>query len=192
MKGIVLAGGKSSRMGTDKCLLKYDNQTFIQKAASLLQSICQDIVVSSPNKHFEKFDLDVVVDEFSDIGPIGGIYSALKHSDSETNIIIPCDVPLLNKDLLLFLLSKSHKFEIVVPVFHQKIEPLVGIFKKSIVKIIQKNIEEKKYKISEILKQARTNFIEIEPQMPFYDTNLFLNINRPEDYQKFLEIKKSL
>ncbi len=182
--GIVLAGGKSSRMGFDKCFLEYKNITFVERALKLLSNISDKIILSSNNHLFEKFKAEIVSDLFKDIGPISGIYSSLLKSKTETNILIPCDLPYLTTELLNFLLNKSADFDAVVPVFNQKAEPLVGVYKKSLLPKIEEKIIQKQYKILSLLENSKTLFFPIHKNLDFYSENLFDNINTIEDFEQ--------
>jgi len=182
--GIVLSGGKSLRMGFDKCFLKYKNKTFIQNAVDLLESVSDKILLSSNNPDFEKFNCQIVKDLYSSIGPIGGIYSALKKSNSEINIVIPCDLPHLTVDLLNYMLSKIDNYDVVVLVFNNKVEPLVGIYRKRILQNVEKSIKSKNYKILSLLENVNTLFLPITEDYSFYSDNLFDNINTKDDFEK--------
>lgn len=185
--GIVLAGGKSSRMGSDKCILEHNNSTFIQNAITLISSVSDDILLSTNNSEFMKFGYQIVPDLFSGIGPLSGIYSSLLKSKTEINIIIPCDLPNISVELLNFLLSNIGEFDAVIPVFDHKVEPLVGVYKKGVLPFIEKSINDKEYKILTMLKNANTLFIPITSSNSFYNTNLFKNINTIDDYKEILD-----
>ena len=184
--GIVLAGGKSSRMGVDKCLLKMNDFTFIEKAANVLSNICDNILLSSNRDEFQKFGFDLVKDIYSDIGPLGGIHASLQKSKTETNIIIACDLPFLTADLLTFLLAKSDSFDAVVPVFEGKVETLAGVYKKVLLPEIEEQINQKQYKILSLLESVNTLFLPISKSLYFYSDNLFRNINTMEDYESLI------
>ena len=126
--GIILAGGKSTRMGTDKCFLDFRGETFIQRSINLLSTITKTIIVSSNNEAFKSFGFSVVEDEIKNIGPIGGIYSCLKHSPNTVNLLIPCDLPFLSAALLKYLLDFAEFYDAVVPVYNDKVEPLLAVF----------------------------------------------------------------
>ena len=179
--GIVLSGGKSSRMGFDKCLAKYKNKYLIEYAIEALEPITKKILISSQKQEHFQFGYKLIEDIFLDCGPIAGIYSTISESETETNIIVPCDMPFISNDLLRFLLENKKQYDAVIPVFNDKIEPLVGVFSKNILPIIKKRIELKQYKILSFLQEINTNFINVDTNMPFYNQKLFTNINLLKD-----------
>ena len=102
--GVILAGGKSSRMGTDKGLLELNGKPLIQYAIDTLKSIGLEIIIISNNSDYEQFGFPVYPDIIPDKGPIGGVYTALSYSSTEKNLIVSCDTPFLSKKLLNYLI----------------------------------------------------------------------------------------
>jgi len=187
--GIILAGGKSSRMGTDKCFLKTNNQTFLEKTIKIIEAFTTNILISGENKKFKHLGYDIITDEYKDCGPIGGIFSALKYSKSEVNIIAPCDMPYLNADLFKFLISKLDNYDAVVPIFKDKVEPLIIVLRKRTIDILEEQIKSRKFKILTFIEKINTRFVEINSDLSFYSDYLFDNINKPDDLEHYLKNK---
>ncbi|MBN2891222.1 MAG: molybdenum cofactor guanylyltransferase [Bacteroidales bacterium] len=179
--GIILAGGKSKRMGKDKCLVKLGNKLLIQNTIDAFKPIVDTIIISSNREEHTQFGYKTFKDEFSDCGPIGGIYTALKNSQTEINIIAPCDMPFINYSLFKFLLENKKNFDAVIPVYKGKVEPLTGVYSNNILEIIKKQIKTGKFKILTLLESINTNFVEINSTLSFYSDKLFTNINYLED-----------
>ncbi|MCF6240761.1 MAG: molybdenum cofactor guanylyltransferase, partial [Bacteroidales bacterium] len=91
--GIILCGGKSKRMGSNKALLQLNGKCIINYVTELLSNFCNEIIISTNSHELAFLKTELVADEFQTIGPIAGIYSALKHSKTEKNIILSCDTP---------------------------------------------------------------------------------------------------
>jgi len=103
--GIILAGGKSSRMGTDKGFVLYKNKSFIQHIIEALQPLVDEIIIVSNNPDYDIFGLKRVSDLIENAGPLAGVYTGLDYSETENNLVISCDVPLINSETLTLLID---------------------------------------------------------------------------------------
>ena len=186
--GIILAGGKSRRMGSDKGLMMFKNKTLVENAIDILKPLCNEIIISSNNDEYKKFGFSVVNDVIKDIGPIGGIYASLLKSKTLYNIVIPCDMPFITTDLLLYMLEFTREsFDVIVPVSEKGLEPLTVVISRNILPTIEEQIESNNLKIKNLYHKSNLKTIEIQQNSPLYKPNLFDNINRPEDYNKILK-----
>lgn len=186
--GIVLSGGKSSRMGTDKCLLKLHNKTFVEIQTDILSKVCNQILISANNTDKYNFlNYSIVKDEFHNCGPISGIYSSLKKAENLFSLIISCDTPNLNIDFLNYLISNIGDFDAIVPIFNNKTYPTTAIYSKNCLKIIEQSIKNKNYKLINLLEKLNTKFLEINKDEMFYNNLLFANINTVEDYKNIIK-----
>src|ERR1035437_7677768 len=95
LNGYILAGGKSSRMGTDKGLLVFNKKTIIQHVIAQLKPVVKEVIIVSNNRDYEKFGVKVIADIIKNIGPAGGIHAALSHSNTNHNFIVSCDMPFI-------------------------------------------------------------------------------------------------
>ena len=176
--GIIIAGGKSSRMGTDKAFVNYNNKTLIEYAVSVINPVVDTIIISS-NKPNKIKGFKVVSDIYKNIGPVAGLYSCLKVTQTEANIIIPCDTPKLTTVLYKQLLTEYQKQKNIVAVVPRlpdgKIEPLIGVYSKSILFEIENSIAVGDYKLVNLLSKINTKYIDIT------DIEQFKNINTPAD-----------
>ena len=147
--GIILAGGASSRMGKDKGLCEFKGKSLVLYAIEALVPICGTILISSNNtEDYQKFGFDVVVDKHKNIGPIGGIYSSLSRSSTQHNLVISCDTPFINIQLLEYVLANSSDHDIVVPEHgNSYIEPLAGYYSTSIISVLEYAIKVKDFKL---------------------------------------------
>ncbi len=185
--GIVLAGGKSSRMeGADKGLIYFKGKHLIEYSLELLSTLCETIYVSSKFERYRAFGYGLIKDEISEIGPVGGIYSALNVSQTDINIFLPCDAPFLNKELLEYLLKEIENHDAVVPVTDDNTHSTILVIKKACKNIIFEEIEKNNYKLMFPLKRCKTKFVEIKESMPFYNKNLFANLNSFADIKALL------
>lgn len=177
---IILAGGLSKRMGTDKALLELDGQTLLERAIELCKPFSSELLISSNHQAHTTFGYPVIEDEIKDCGPIGGIYSCLKHSSNDWNLVLSVDTPFIQIDFIEFLKEETHNFEVVVPVHEGKKEPLIAFYHKSALPKIRTRIEDGNYKLHFLLQQLNTNFVESGEWLEKYP-KLFQNLNSPED-----------
>jgi molybdenum cofactor guanylyltransferase len=178
--GIVLAGGKSSRMGTDKGLLLYKGKKLVEYSIDLLKMYCNELIISTNNPEYEQFGIPVHADKFPGKGPAGGIFSALKESSGDWNLVLACDMPFLNRPLMDVLLSNLVNCSGVVPVHDGLIEPLAAVYHKSIEVTLTKAFKENHLSMHHVLNSAKVNFLPVEnllKEFPF----LFTNLNKLSD-----------
>jgi molybdopterin-guanine dinucleotide biosynthesis protein A len=180
--GIILAGGKSSRMRTDKGLQKLCGKPLISYSIKALSVICRTIIISTSSDAYQSFGYKTVADEIPGIGPIGGIYSALKQSKTEKNLVLSCDLPFASKELLSFILKSSEGYKVAVPwQGNQHYEPLCGFYHLSILDQIQEFIQNGNYKLPDLFEKIAINRLVINNELDFYTEKLFLNVNSKHD-----------
>jgi len=183
--GIILAGGKSSRMNTDKGLVLFKDQPLIQYSINVLKEVCDQILISSNTDAYDRFGYQVVPDEIKDIGPVGGIYSCLKASGTHDNIILSCDTPFISLEFLHYLLKNNQHALVAVPWFgNDKYEPISAYYHKKFASVLAENIERGNYKIPEIYKNVAVNKLRLTQEHGFYSDRLFYNINSLKDIEK--------
>jgi molybdenum cofactor guanylyltransferase len=182
--GIILAGGKSRRMGMEKGLALFKGQPLIHWAISILKEACSEILISSNSDCYDYLGYKVVHDVEKDSGPMGGIYSSLIESKNSKNIVLSCDMPFITSEIFQCLSGKISDAWICVP-WHESdhYEPLCGIYMKESLPDMKLFMDVKNYKLPEFF--ARTNFralsiTEIHPGLP---DNYFMNINSPSDLE---------
>jgi molybdopterin-guanine dinucleotide biosynthesis protein A len=128
----ILCGGKSTRMQAEKGLVLYKGKPFIRWIIEAIIPITSKIILVTSNRDYSLLGLPMIEDTISNKGPVGGIYTALKHSKSDRNLILSCDVPKITTELLLGLIDESEKKEGSVTFLSdgKNDYPLIGIYKK--------------------------------------------------------------
>jgi molybdenum cofactor guanylyltransferase len=183
--GIVLAGGKSSRFGSDKAMANWNGKRLIENAIDILHPVCHKVIISSNNPEYSFTGCEVCPDELPIQAPMIGIYSCLKRSQTEINIILSCDIPLIPTALLKHLIEKSPGYDAIIPKHgNDQMEPLCGIYKRSLIPNLEKFIEDENYSLKYLLKFSATLFVQINPSLSFFYKDLFVNINTMEDFGK--------
>ncbi|MGD0403154.1 MAG: molybdenum cofactor guanylyltransferase [Candidatus Acidiferrales bacterium] len=185
--GYVLAGGKSSRMGVDKALLEIDGVSLIGRAARLLQSITGDPTIIASTSLYSSLGTKIVTDDWPGHGPLGGMATALRVSQTPWNLIIACDLPYLTKAWLDFLIERAlkSKADAVVPMNERGPEPLCAMYHKSAENRIRSAVEGGVHKVTDSFPRLRVEYVEPREWKAFASEGLlFKNVNSPADYEE--------
>lgn len=177
--GIILAGGKSKRMGTDKGLLPYKGKLLISYSIDLLSQFCSPILISTNSSDYDSLGYQTVNDIHKNKGPISGLYSCLLQSKSKINICLPCDTPDLSPNIIERLIEESDGNTCIVP-FTNAPEPLISLYPSSIIETLGKMLEQGVYKMTEIYTRFPTKFIQFNDDLSIMN-NDFRNVNTPKD-----------
>jgi len=196
---IILSGGKSLRMGTNKSFFFIFDKTIIERMRDLLQSIFKDVILITNEPGDYKFlDLPIYEDAFRHRGPLAGIHSGLKHSKNNLNFIISCDLPFMIKEMINYLIEYKTDKLITVAKADGFIQQLAGKYSKECLspadKILKevvnnenRNVVQKKRKcnVLSLIDIVGAEIISAE-SLPFYSEDLYFNMNRTEDYNLLL------
>jgi molybdopterin-guanine dinucleotide biosynthesis protein A len=186
LTGIVLTGGKSSRMGAPKALLSLFGDLLINNAIRTLQGVADYIRIIGPKTEYSAFGA-VSEDIYKDCGPLGGIHAGLRASRTELNLVIAVDMPFLTQKLLRHLTrrAQSHELMVTVPRIGGYTQPLCALYRRSFAAVAEKSLSEGHYKIDPLFDRASTLYIqEDELRSEGFDVSLFQNINTPEDFSR--------
>ncbi len=182
MTGIILAGGKSSRIGKNKALLKIGEKQIIKLIVEKLRIAFGNVlVVANSSFDYQFLGVRIVQDIVSGKGPLGGIYTGLVTSQSEYNFICGCDMPFLNVNLLRFMSSQIDDSDIIVPVVKGFVEPLHSIYAKRCLPAIRSHLEAENLKVKNFFPEVTCKYLP-EAKTNKYDPKLlsFFNVNTPK------------
>lgn len=174
---IILAGGKSSRMGQDKGLMLLNGKPMVEHVIETAKQITTEIIIVANNDDYKKFGLPIFKDDYQDKGPLGGIYTGLKNSLTEYNLILSCDIPFVKKDLLQFIISESSENDITVAAFKDKTHPLIAVYRKTCESVVKSCIEQNELKVLNLFKKLNTKQVDVS----HFDSSNFRNINSEND-----------
>ncbi len=184
MSAAILAGGRSSRMGTNKALLTSDGKTFIEQIAKELLSVFNEVVIISDLKEqYEFLKLPVYEDIYKNRGPIAGIHSAMHHTKHENLFIASCDIPCINKDLIWYLLEARQEEAVTIFSVENVPQPLVGIYHSKILPIIEEKLQSYQLSVLKLISEVRSSVIPF-PWSGEYPHGL-VNVNTPEEYIQY-------
>lgn len=185
---IILAGGKSSRMGgEDKSFLLVHNIPIIQHIINQLENHFDEIIIGTNNiNDYARFKKRIIPDIEKDKGPLMGLYSCLKQSCNEINFITACDIPVMNLSLIHNMINLAKNAEVIMPVAGQaNHEPLFAIYNKSVTVAAEKVLNENGRRIIEILKYATCQYVD------FSSGTWYQNLNHKHEYLQFIGNNKS-
>lgn len=172
---IILAGGKSSRMGQDKGLMLLNNKPMIVHLLNTVKTITNDIIIVSNNAEYAQFGFDVKEDLIKNAGPLAGIYTGLTFSKHNKNIVLSCDVPFVSQKLLHFLIENSVNADVTIPINAEKTHQVIGVYDKSCINIFKDELQHNQLKIKSALNKVTLNVVDANA----FSSKEFLNINTP-------------
>jgi molybdopterin-guanine dinucleotide biosynthesis protein A len=210
--GVIIAGGKSSRFGSDKAMamISLKNLTrinnslktksgnsfsnikpqtklpMIQHIGNVLSSIfSKTLIICNDTEKYSFLPFPTVRDIYPDQGPLAGIHAGLVNSKTKKIFITGCDLPLINSEFIRYQCSISNNFQVTIPSLECGLEPLCAIYNKDCVPVIEQLLENKQHKVSALFDKVGTRKInksEILNIVP--DLSIFTNINNQSDLEK--------
>lgn len=187
--GIILAGGKSSRMGCDKALIQINGKHMIDYSIEALTPVCRNVIISA-NQFTQYKNFEICPDNLSITAPIIGIFSCLTKIKTTAAFVLSCDMPLIDQYFVKYLLSfHSDDFEITIPVHNSgKIEPLCAVYSVRVLEKINAMIMAGNYKLQDLINNSVKNVVDVKNDYRDFNPIIFSNINSPEDLEN-LSIK---
>ena len=184
VSAIVLSGGKSSRMGTDKCDLIYNNESLINLQIDKLNDIGVEDIVAAGYRG-KNCKSKIVRDDIMK-GPLSGIYVGLNNIKNDRALVISVDVPLVKKDTIKKVIDYSFErdLDIAMVKHHGNREPLIGVYKKELIPKIEAILLSDSYSVMKLADMCKYEFVDVED-----DDEDFLNVNYKDDYDKLLKVK---
>ncbi len=182
--GIILAGGQSRRMGANKAFVRLNGKPLIGYALDALQKLTPEIILSVGAEPFQYENLPVVKDIYPGCGPAGGILSALRHSKTELNFVLSCDMPFVSGRLLKYILDQvlGNPADVTLPVDENgQWQTLCAIYSKNVVPRFEKAVLKRQLKLKGIISKTDYKLLAIEKEHDFYHPNSFLNVNSPDE-----------
>jgi molybdopterin-guanine dinucleotide biosynthesis protein A len=183
--GVILAGGKSSRMGQNKALLSLGGMRLIDRVVGTLREVFSGLllVTNSPAVYAD-LGLPVVGDVFPDKGSLGGIYSAIYHAPTPYCFVVACDMPFLSAAVMRYLIEQIADYDVVMPDIHGEMQPLHAIYSKACIPPIRHCLEANRLRIVGFLPEVRVRTVTAS-DLQHLDPDLlaFQNLNTPEEFQ---------
>src|SRR5437588_1873202 len=186
---VVLAGGKSSRMGRPKSLLLFAGEPLIVHIVRALQQMfAETVVVAAPEQDLPDLPARLVRDEIPHQGPVGGIYYGLRAASGSVCFVTSCDAPFLNPSLISYLVSRISAYDVVVPHWEDRFQPLHAAYRTSVSPLLKEQLDRGELRPVHLFERVRTCKIGEDEIRRFDPEGLsFLNMNTPDDYQRALQ-----
>lgn len=186
MTGIILAGGKSTRMGKDKAALPWATSDLLHAKIEQLRSVCQDIiVVSNMPRHIAGNDVRVISDIYQEMGPLGGIHAGLTHARYDYAFVTACDMPYFAPTAAQYLFTEAQGWDVTMPVQGNHYEPLFACYSTSCIPVAEMLLRNSVRRVIALFDFVRYKHVDQECFRPFDPAlAIFSNINTQEDYRK--------
>jgi len=189
VSGVVLAGGQSSRLGMDKSFVNVNGQSLIEQIVVKLARLSDDVIIvtNSPEK-YDHLKARLVGDIYHGKGALGGIYSGLRTAANSYSLVVACDMPFLDLNLLCYMILLARGHDVVIPRIGGFLEPLHAIYSKSCLEPIDRLLARGGLKIIDFFFEVRVRYVE-EGEVDIFDPQhlSFFNVNTPNDLE---EVKK--
>jgi molybdopterin-guanine dinucleotide biosynthesis protein A len=181
--GFLLAGGKSSRMGTDKAFLQFRGKPLLENTLAVMRRACSSVTIVGDPAEFGAYG-GVVADVFAGCGPLAGIHAGLKSSSSELNFFLAVDMPYVSAELIALLLGVAAQSDavVVVPRTTRGLQPLCAVYRRSFAAVAEGALRARKYKVDAAFAGLPIRVVdEAELVRHGFSEHDFFNVNTPED-----------
>jgi molybdopterin-guanine dinucleotide biosynthesis protein A len=179
---IILAGGQSSRMGSNKALIQYDGKSLIQYSIDLATLFTREILISTNNNDLDNLGFPVIKDAFPLQAPLAGIHAGLRASHTDWNLVLTCDMPNVSKRLIEQLILSLEEPRMMVVLTHDGyIEPLCGFYHRDLIPLLERNMQAGKLSLLDIPGEVSHKLVSLEDLTDKEIANLFRNMNSRKD-----------
>ena len=179
LTGIILAGGKSSRMGEDKGLMLFEGKAMIQHIIAVVKPLVNDIIIIANNSTYEQFGYPVYEDLIKEKGPLAGIYTGLKKSTTAKNLILSCDVPFVNESILDLLIKNCENYDVVIPEKEGRTHQLIGVYDEKCIDTFKNELDNDQRKLRLAIEKMDFKILDANKLAD----KIFNNINSKNDIE---------
>ncbi len=189
LTGIILCGGKSTRMGQNKALISIEGTPIIQRIQTLFERLFEEIIIVTDQRHlFLNLDAKIYPDLIPDRGVLGGLYTGLFFSSFPFSFSVGCDMPFLKEPVIQFLLRNIKDIDVVVPRTRDGLQPLHAVYSKTCLEPMKRLMESGNCRIADFYSMVKVKIVDERDFSSLDPTReSFINVNTPED---LLLIKK--
>lgn len=182
--GVIFAGGKSTRMGSDKARLTLNGQTLFQRASGALGQLCRQIQIAGERPDLTAPDLPAFPDRYPG-SALGGLHNALANSPTDWVLVLPCDLPCPSPQLLQTLLAHRDGVQAVLPRTVYGCEPLIACYHRSALPLIEAHLRQDKLRLIDLYDHLKVRYLD-EHQLPAGWRRALTNVNRPQDLKRLI------
>ena len=209
MTGVILAGGKNSRIGLNKAFLEIGGKKIIDRTIEIYKKIFDEIlIITNTPEDYQYLTESVILSEaknlklkiYTDLiphrGSLGGIYTGLYYSKSDYAFFAACDMPFLNERVIRHIIKVARDYDIIVPYFKHRLHPLHAVYSKKCLPIMREMVEKERLKIKDIISKAKASPYKVKVKrvtdIPETKPPPFFNINTIEDFKRADKMYSSL
>jgi molybdenum cofactor guanylyltransferase len=176
--GFVLVGGASRRMGRDKALLPLGTRTMVEEIAARVRGAAGKVTLIGAPEKYGHLGFPVVADQVQNCGPLGGLYTALRLTDADWNVLVACDMPHVTEAFLKQLIEAAEETDAdcLVPEMNGKIDPLCAVYHRRLVTAAESAINRKLFKMQDFVSTLRAFY------WPLTDPAPLVNVNTPAEW----------
>lgn len=176
--GFVLVGGRSSRMGTDKAMLPFSGTTFAQHLAAKVREVTGNVTLVGAPERYSHLGIPVLADRAAGFGPLGGLWTLLGWTQADWNLVVACDIPLVETGFLTQLTERAEisARRLVVPLTSQGLQPLCAVYHRSLFVEADRAIQHKSLRMIEFIEKAQAEIWNVA------HTGIGRNVNTPEEW----------
>lgn len=190
------AGGKSSRMGTDKAFVPIAGMPIIEHIWGRVQQLGQTetFIIANKPEAYQQFGCPIYGDVLPDSGSLGGIYTALHHSQSDYTLLLACDMPFIAPPLIRYMwsLAQDASFDVIVPRVNQYPQGFFALYHKNCLPHIHEKLTQKAFKVIGFYDAVRVRYVDEPEYQPFIEPEkTFFNVNTPDDLQQAEKLAKT-
>lgn len=180
----ILAGGNSTRMGSDKASIEFQGLTLLARSLDIARNLTQNVFIVGSRHKFEQY-AQVIEDEIPNCGPLGGIHAALRSSPTDCNLILAVDMPFVTPSLLQYLIARAREqpnVRAVVPRWNGRWQPLCAVYRREFALAAEPALRIGKNRIDLLFDSVSTRAIEKEElESAGFSSDVFRNMNTPEE-----------
>lgn len=181
IQAFILAGGKSSRMGTDKGLLLYKGKPLVLYSVEAVTTITADVAIITSNPAYAGFGYPLLEDVEKGVGPAGGVLTALKNARTDYLLVCGCDMPGISSGLIRSMSAELEAApDVVVVALHQRVEPMLALYRAAILPRWEQLLHRGTRKMTDFFDQLNTRIFEATND-PEFHPEMFRNVNTRED-----------
>lgn len=183
--GVLLAGGKSLRMGCDKACLEVSGNTLLSRSLDLLCRCCATVLIAGDRPDLAQPGIPTVPDIYPG-SALGGLYTGLRAAETDWILVAPCDMPYPDARIVAMLVSRRNGFDAVVPRTPQGYEPVFALYHKNCLPQMEEMLQQQQYRIYDFYQRINIHYLDWH-QLPCDWERSLLNVNTPEQLARVRE-----
>ncbi len=186
--GVILAGGKSLRMGRDKALLALHGQSLLERAAAELSSMTDEIIISANDPApYQSLGFPVIPDAYHSQGPLAGLHAAMAFTTRPLVLVLACDLPRIRSRHLIRMLDLSAGFDAVIPrTSDDRVHPLCALYRHTCLRFIEASLARQENKMIAFLDDPSLRVLWLSPEEGSFTDADLVNLNSPNDLEDYL------